>query len=168
MPTEFEIDVATPADAAAVDALLAASYPVLMSPGYDAAVLAAALPHMTQSSPTLLSSGTYYLATAVTGDVVGAGGWTRERPGSGEVVPELGHVRHFATHPDWTGRGVGRAIYARCAEAARTAGVKRFECYASLNAEGFYTALGFTLLRHIEVPMGPVTTFPGALMMRSL
>lgn len=165
---EFEIDVASPRDAAAVDALLATSYPLLMSPGYDAAILAAALPYMTRSNPTLLSSGTYYLATSATGNVVGAGGWTRERPGSGEVVPELGHIRHFATHPDWVGRGVGRAIFGRCVEAARAAGIKRFECSASLNAEGFYAALGFNRTRYIEVPMGPVTTFPGALMMRSL
>ncbi len=168
MPAEFEISIAKPADAAAVDALLAASYPVLMRPGYEPAILAAALPHMTRSSPTLLSSDTYYLARSATGDVVGAGGWTRERPGSGEVVPELGHIRHFATHPDWVGRGVGRQIFGRCAEAARAAGIRRFECSASLNAEGFYAALGFNRLGYIEVQMGPVTTFPGALMMRSL
>ena len=148
--------------------LLEASYPTLMPPGYDAAVLAAALPLMTRANPALLSSGTYFLAESVDGLTVGCGGWTRERPGSGEVAPDLAHIRHFATHPEWIGRGVGRALYSRCAREARAAGARRLECYASLNAEGFYAALGFKSLERIEVPMGAGATLPSLLMARSI
>jgi len=168
MPDAFAVRVATPADDAAVNELLAASYPALMRGSYDAVLLAAALPLMTQANPTLLSSGTYYLAETADGAVAGCGGWTRERPGSGEVVSSLAHIRHFATHPDWVGRGVGRAIYTECAAAARRAGVRRFECYASINAEGFYMALGFKSVRGMSVPMGPRLEFPSILMMRSI
>ena len=53
---------------------------------------------MTQANATLISARTYYLAVSDNGLVVGCGGWTRERPGSGEVEPALAHIRHFATH----------------------------------------------------------------------
>lgn len=55
-----------------------------------------------------------------------------------------------------------------CAAAARRAGAGRFECYASLNAEPFYMALGFKSVRRIEIPMGPRLAFPSILMTRSI
>lgn len=148
--------------------LLAASYPVLMPSSYDANLLADALPVMTRANPTLLAGETYYLAETTDGKIVGCGGWTRERPNSGDVLPGLGHIRHFATHPEWLGRGVGRTIYARCEDAARAAALRRFQCYASLNAEGFYKALGFRPLRRIKIAMAPGIGLPSMLMERSI
>jgi GNAT superfamily N-acetyltransferase len=81
-----------------------------MKAGYDAFFLSAALPLMTRANPTLLQSGTYYLSETQDGTIIGCGGWTFERPGGGEVVPGLVHIRHFATHPDWIGRGIGTAL----------------------------------------------------------
>ena len=121
---------------------------------------------MTRANATLLSAGTYYLAVSDNGLVVGCGGWTRERPGSGEVGPALAHIRQFATHPDWTGRGIGRAIYAKCEREARSDGVQRFECYSSLNAEGFYAALGFHPIQQIALPMEQGLEVPSILMER--
>jgi hypothetical protein len=72
-----------------------------MVPAYDDAVLAVALPLMTQANPMLLASGSYYLTITEESRTVACGGWTHERPGSGEIVPSLAHIRHFATHPDW-------------------------------------------------------------------
>ncbi len=166
--TGFTVRVAMREDEAAVSALLAASYPVLMRADYDAAILAAALPRITRANPALLSSGSYYLAEIEGGAIVGCGGWTRERPGDGEVVPGLGHIRHFATHPDWVRRGVGCAIYRRCEAAARGAGLRRLQCYASLNGERFYAALGFRAVREIAVPMGRDLRFPSILMERPI
>ena len=138
-----------------------------MRESHDPAVLDAALPLMTRANPVLLASGTYYLAESDAGLAVGCGGWSRERPGSGEVAPELAHIRHFATHPEWIGRGIERALYARCEQDARAAGIRRFECNASLNGEGFYAALGFAPVRPIELPMGSVAV-PAILMQRSI
>lgn len=166
--TGFTIRVAMPEDEAAVSALLAASYSVLMRPDYDKAILAAALPKMTRANPALLSSGSYYLAEMEGGGLVGCGGWTGERPGDGEVVPDLGHIRHFATHPDWTRCGIGQAIYTTCEAAARRAGLRRLQCYASLNGEGFYAALGFRAVREMAVPMGQGLRFPSILMEREI
>jgi GNAT superfamily N-acetyltransferase len=109
----YALRVAGPADAEAVTALLAASYPALLAAAYTADVLAATLPLMTKANPRLLASGTYYVAEADGGSLAGCGGWTAEMPGSGEVVPGVGHIRHFATHPQWTRRGVASAMLVR-------------------------------------------------------
>lgn len=167
MPTEISIRVAQPGDVDAVEKVLRASYPALMIRAYDPAVLARALPGMTRANPRLLAGGTYYLAEAA-GEAVGCGGWSLERPGTVEVEPGLAHIRHFGVDPGWTGRGVGRALYERCEAQARAAGARRFECYASLNGEAFYAALGFASAGTIDVPMGPDLTFPSIRMFRPI
>lgn len=168
MRDAFAIREATAGDHLLVSELLETSYPILMRAGYDAVMLAAALPLMTRANPSLLKSGTYYLSEAQDGTIVGCGGWSFERPGGVDVMPGLGHIRHFATHPDWIGRGVGTALYERCEDVARSAGVREFECYSSLNAESFYSSLGFKRVERIEVPMGPELLFPALLMRRTL
>ncbi len=159
---------AIPADADGVSALMQASCPTLMAPAYDAEVLAAALPLMTTANRKLLGSGTYYVVQATDGEIIGAGGWTHDRPGTGELTPGLAHIRHFATHPDHTGKGIGRTIYDQCQSAARAEGITQLECYASLNAEPFYAALGFERVRPVAVPMGPDLAFPSVLMHREI
>lgn len=165
---DFTLRVATPGDEASVNDLLEASYPELMSASYDAAVLADALPLFTKANPSLLSAGTYYLAESAEHGVVGCGGWTRERPGTGGIASGLGHIRHFGTHASWTGRGVGRSIYALCEKEASFAGIQRFECYSSLNGQGFYAAMGFSPIREIEVNLSPSVAIPGILMARTI
>ncbi len=134
----FAIRVASRDDAAAVGDLLETSYTALLPAGYDVGHLARLMPEIAGANPDLLSSGTYYLAETPDDLLVGCGGWSADRPGDGDVVGELGHIRHFACHPDWLGHGIGRALYERCEQDARAAGKRRFECNASLVAEGFY------------------------------
>lgn len=164
MPVRFVIRVALPDDASRVGDLLAASYPALMSGSYDETALVAALPIMTRANPALLKAGTYYVAETQDGQIVGCGGWTRERPGTGQADAEIGHIRHFATHPEWLNQGIGRSIYSQCESSARPVGIRCFECYSSLNAEGFYKALGFRPIRQIEIPMGQDLKLPAVLM----
>jgi N-acetylglutamate synthase-like GNAT family acetyltransferase len=168
MSPTFTVRRATPEDESGVSELLLASYPGLMRTVYDQAILEAALPLITRANPALLSAGTYYLAVDENGFAVGCGGWSRERPGSSEVALELAHIRHFATRPEWLGRGIGRQLYRRCEEDARSSGVRRFECQASLNAEGFYAALGFRSVGRIEVRIGPGPMLPSVLMERTI
>ncbi len=160
--------IATLDDAAGVDALLQASYPKLMASAYDAVLLAPALELMTKANISLLTSGTYYIAESLGGLAIGCGGWSLERPGSGTVEPNLGHIRHFCTHPDWTNRSIGRAIYRLCETEARSAGITSFECYSSLNAEGFYLTLGFESIRRTDIELGPNALLPGVVMRRRI
>lgn len=95
------------------------------------------------------------------GLIVGCGGWTPQRPGTGAVERNLGHLRHFGTHPDWVRRGVGCALYALCETSARSHGVTTLECYSSLNAERFYAALGFESIGRINLELqSPVARRP--------
>jgi hypothetical protein len=80
------IRIARPEDSNAVSALLAASYSSLLAARYDSDALGRALPFMTSANPILLASGTYYVAEREPGHLVGCGGWTTARPGSGEII----------------------------------------------------------------------------------
>jgi len=119
-----------------------------------------------RANPMLLSAGTFFVAETTGGLIIGCGGWTRESPGKGDVVPELGHLRHFAVHPDWIGRSISRSIFALCEEQAHSAGVRRFECYSGLNSEGFYAALGFEPISQMGIPIGQDLELPIVVMQR--
>jgi GNAT superfamily N-acetyltransferase len=143
-----------------------ASYSSLLTAHYSSDTLGGALPNMIQGNPKLLVSGTYYVAEMEAGHLVGCGGWTTARPGSGQIVEGVAHIRHFATHPEWVGRKVGASLLTRCFSDARALGVRKLYCFSSLNAEGFYRALGFETIKPID-PMGQ-SLFPGILMSREL
>jgi GNAT superfamily N-acetyltransferase len=166
----FTIRRAWPDDAEAVGELLRASYPPLMAAGYPADVLERALPAMMKANPLLLRSGTYHLAVADDGTVVGCGGWTREPPGPPcqPIDPKVGHIRHFATHPGYLRRGVGTALLDRCIEEARVAGVRRLECLSSLVAERFYASVGFRPVSSRAVILAPGVQFDSVIMVLEL
>ena len=158
----FTVRTSDSGDLAAVSELLRASYPVLMKSAYEAEMLDPALQLMTRANPELLRSGTWYVAESTVGGViVGCGGWTREPPGGGDIVAGVGHLRHFGTHPDWTRQGLASAIFGRCEEAARAAGIREFECYSSLNAESFYAALGFQRIASIDCRLAGEVSLSG-------
>jgi N-acetylglutamate synthase-like GNAT family acetyltransferase len=168
----FTIRLAAPRDAEAVSALLAASYQHLMTGTYEPAVLSAALPIITRANPALLASGSYYCAVDGDGQIVGCGGWTRNAPGRtvtlGNEISDCGHLRHFATDPDWLRRGVGRAIADICFRDAARAGLLALECFSSLNAEPFYVSLGFERVEARDVVVGGAVAFPSVLMRRAV
>jgi GNAT superfamily N-acetyltransferase len=160
----FWIRTANPADSEAVTALLAASYSTLLSAAYESDLLGRGLPHFTKANPTLLSCGTYYVAERETGDLVGCGGWTAAEPGTGDVTEREAHIRHFATHPDWTRQGIGSALLAHCITYARSFGIRNLNCFSSLNAESFYRAAGFETVRPMDLQLAPSLALPALLM----
>jgi GNAT superfamily N-acetyltransferase len=162
----FIVKVACADDAPAVADLLEASYSQLLAGHYPEELLARALPLMTRANVRLLTSGTFFLATAGDGSAVGCGGWTLERPGTGETVHGVAHIRHFATHPGWTGKGVGRALLSRAIREAEAVSATTIEVFSTLNAETFYRAAGFTRLGAIELPFTPQIKFPAVHMAR--
>lgn len=164
MPSTYSIRVATLQDLDAISELLQESYSALMRNAYQADALKALLPIITQAKPELLSSGKYYLAENKTSQAVGCGGWSLERPGDGEVIPELAHIRHFGTHPEWIRQGIGKQLFSQCQEKAKVQAVNCFECYSSLNGESFYHSLGFERVRLVEIPIGPHHSLPSVLM----
>ena len=133
--------VAKPQDATEVSRVIAASYSTLYRGWYRDEVLDAALPKMARANPALLASGTYFVALLGT-EIVACGGWSRTTPGGGETAG-LGHVRHFATHPDHLGRGCGGAILRRCIREAQAVQLDALFCLSSLAGEAFYARHGF-------------------------
>jgi GNAT superfamily N-acetyltransferase len=164
----MRLRVATPDDHDAVATVLRGSFPVLWARVYPPELLASALPFTTRPHPRLLASGRYYLVESEAGGPAGCGGWSEHPPGGEEPDPRRAHIRHFATHPDFIRRGVGRLLYQRCEADARAAGFKALECYASLNGEAFYAALGFRRLEAIDVPMPGGIGFPSVRMERAI
>jgi GNAT superfamily N-acetyltransferase len=164
----MRLRVATPADADAVASVLRPSYAGLMAGAYPPDLLAQTLPHITRPNPKLLESGTYYLVFARDGRGAGCGGWTPHPPGAREPDRKRAHIRHFAVHPDFLRRGVGRLLYRRCEADARAAGFTAFEVWASLNGESFYAVLGFRPLGRIETPMPGGVRFPAVRMERAI
>ncbi|MEM6373342.1 MAG: GNAT family N-acetyltransferase [Pseudomonadota bacterium] len=149
-------------DLAAVDALLARTYPKLLKADYPPSVLVTALPIISRAQPHLLTCGTYYVVED-DGVILGAGGWTRDRSD-----PERGHIRHVVTDDRALRRGVARRLMAHCFDRARSAGITQMECWATRTAVPFYEAVGFCQDGLIDVPLGAGITFPSVRMMRAL
>ncbi|MEE7476114.1 GNAT family N-acetyltransferase [Methylobacterium hispanicum] len=168
MPAGLILRTASFTDAEAVDALLDASYTQLFPHAYPADLLALALPVMTRANRELLSSGLYHVVEVEFGQIVGCGGWSFADPATRAVETGIGHIRHFATHPDWLGRGIGRMIYDRCAAQAIERGLAHFTCWSSLNGQGFYAALGFVPVREVEALLGGRVPFPAVEMTRAI
>lgn len=148
----------TLADLAAVDALLARSYPKLLKEAYPPSVLVTALPLMSRAQPKLLKCGTYY-AVIRDGEIVGAGGWTPDRAKRG-----LGHIRHIVSDHRLVRQGIGRALLDHIKAEARRAGIVEMECWATRNAVPFYMSVGFQKLGLIDVQLQPGITFPSVRM----
>ena len=163
----IEVRVATRADIAAIDALLARAYPRLLKADYAPSVLVTAIPRIARAQPALITSGSYFVATE--GDaILGAGGWTAAPPGGGAAVEGCGHVRHVVTDDRAVRRGIGRAIMERVFLDARAAGKTWLHCLSTRTAEPFYAALGFEALGPTEVPLAGGIAFPAVEMRRDL
>ena len=161
------IRAATPEDESLLSDLLESAYGELANGQYDSVALAAVLPLMSRANPKLLASGTYYIAYA--GDqAAGCGGWTREKPGSGEIVEGVAHIRHFATHPAHLRKGVARLLLEHCLAEARSAGIQVMMSQSTLPAEQFYAAAGFRRIGAITVEMGPGAVLPAVEMQLKL
>jgi len=164
LPGVFQMPVlniapATPGDGPEVSDLLLRSYSALLAPEYDAAVLAVALPKITQARRSLLSCPTYFVARQ-RGRVVGAGGWTHVTPFGRPGVAGVGHIRHVACDPRHLRQGVARAIMQHSMDTARSAGVRLLCCLSTRNAVPFYRAMGFGAGAEVALQLTPEVVFP--------
>lgn len=104
---------------------------------------------------------------ADSGAILGAGGWTTESPHKPELAG-TGHIRHVATLPEATRRGLARAILHHAVAEARAAGLTRFVAMSTRTAVPFYAAMGFREERDEEVALRPGISFPVVRMCRDL
>ncbi len=169
MPETLTVRIADATDLAAIDALLARSYPVLLKPDYPPSTRVLAVPLISRANPHLVSSGSYYVVEDA-GVVVGAGGWTRTAPRGGAAGTRraVAHIRHVVTDHRRTRRGIGRALMTRIMADAAADGAAVMECLSTRTAVPFYRACGFAELGPVEVTLAPGIDFPAIRMARRL
>jgi GNAT superfamily N-acetyltransferase len=159
--------LATVADAPAISALMRASILDLFPRFYDARQTESAAVHIADLDLALIEDGTYFVHEAG-GEIVGCGGWSRrdklftgagDQDGDARMLDpatEPARVRAMFVRPDWTRRGIGRAILVACEDAARDEGFRTLALMATLPGEQLYLAYGFreTARHMIEMPDG--------------
>jgi GNAT superfamily N-acetyltransferase len=112
----------------------------------------------------LVRDGTYFLVE-IDGALAGCGGWSRRSTlYGGDHSTELrndnlldpkvdaARVRAMYTHPDFTRRGVGRAVLAASEAAAKAEGFSRVELMATLSGEPLYRACGYVEIERVHSP----------------
>jgi GNAT superfamily N-acetyltransferase len=131
---------------------------------HDERETAAAARYLTEPDTVLIDDGTYFVHEAG-GQLVACGGWSKRDKlytGSGaapsderllDPATEPARVRAMFVRGDWTRRGLGRAILARCEQAARTAGFQALILMATLPGVPLYRSYGFRDLRRADVPL---------------
>lgn len=136
---------------------------------------AAAARYLTEPDTVLIDDGTYFVHDAG-GEVVACGGWSKRDKlytGSGaaptddrllDPATEPARVRAMFVHGTWTRRGLGRAILARCVDAAREEGFTSLVLMATLPGVPLYRAFGFREVDHTRIPLPDGTVLGGVSM----
>lgn len=165
--SKLTIKPATEANRDELEQLISVCYSEVYPGWYEEDVLIDALPAMLRVDAKLLESGRY-LSAYKGKKLAGCGGWSTMEPGSGNMQSGIGHIRHFATHPDFMRQGVGSAILNACITAATEEGLERLQCFSSLAAEDFYNRHGFEPKQEVTIMLGENIPFPAILMERQL
>jgi GNAT superfamily N-acetyltransferase len=171
---EPNLRVATPADTAAVDALMKASAAALFPRVYDERQSASAVRYVSVVDLDLLADGTYFVLEDGA-ELVGCGGWSRRDKlytgghdeGDARLLDpatEPARVRAMFVRADWTRRGLGRRILEACEAAAAAEGFTRLVLSATLAGLPLYRAYGFREIEPHDVVLPDGVTIECVLM----
>jgi len=161
---QWTLRQATHADAPHLMPLIERSVLTLQAADYSRSQLEAALGTVYGVDMALIDDGTYYVVVTGNGKIIGCGGWSRRatlfgvhqlvrddtalRPG---IDPA--RIRAFFIDPDWTRRGIARAILAACEVAALAKGYTSLSLAATLTGLSFYRRHGFLDVRLFDTPL---------------
>lgn len=166
---------ATRSDVPAIAALMRRSVLDVFPRFHAERETAAAARYLTEPDTVLIDDGTYFVHE-VDGQLVACGGWSKRDKlytGSGDAptdgrlldpATEAARVRAMFVRSDWTRRGLGRAILARCEQAARADGFRKLVLMATLPGEPLYRSYGFREVRRAEVPLPDGVVLDGVAM----
>ena len=167
------------ADSDEMTAVMRASVLDLFQGFYTPLQIASASVHIAHVDPTLVGDGTYFVLEAG-GEVVACGGWSRRGrlyTGSGDhdddgrlldPATEAAHVRAMFVRPDWTRRGLGRAILESGRDAAKAEGFLRLDLMATLAGVPLYRSFGFVEGEHAILTMPDGVTIEAVAMEREI
>jgi GNAT superfamily N-acetyltransferase len=111
----------------------------------------------------LIADGTYFIAE-VDGAIAGCGGWSRRATHFGgdhspgrdarplDPAREPARVRAMYTNPAFARRGIGRAILARCEEAAVNERFRSVTLVATIAGVPLYRACGYKEFERFDEP----------------
>jgi GNAT superfamily N-acetyltransferase len=151
-------------DAPRLSELMRASVLDLFPRFYDEQQTASAAVHIAHLDMKLIEDGTYFVHEAAD-EIVACGGWSRRAKlytgsGAGEdddrpldPQTESARVRAMFVRPDWTRRGLGRAILDSCERAACAAGFRSLVLGATLPGEPLYRSYGFREVERFMLTM---------------
>jgi GNAT superfamily N-acetyltransferase len=160
---------ARPDDIPALNRLIARSARTIGEGYYSPAELEAAIAHVFGVDSVLIADGTYHVVTEADGTPIGCGGWSRRRTlfggdqaaGRADAVldpaGEPARIRAFFTAPEAARRGIGRALFDRCAADARAEGFRALALMATLPGVPFYAAAGYVAGEPIAHRCGEVS-----------
>ena len=110
----------------------------------------------------LIFDGTYFVVEN-SGELVGAGGWSRRQSVCGSDCGRVGEdpplnpkcdaarIRAFFVHPNWARRGIGRMILSACESAIRSAGFEEAVLVATLAGEPLYASQGYSVIERYDL-----------------
>ncbi len=168
----MRLRLATPADAEALRALIAASVNGLQAGDYNEAQRAGALGQVFGVDTRLIADGTYFVVETGEGRLAACGGWSRFRTLFGadamqgredsnlDPGKDAARIRAFFVHPEFARRGLGSRILQACEAAAREAGFQRFELGATLTGVPLYERHGYREIERLAVPLANGESLP--------
>ena len=169
--------VASESDVDAMTDAMRASVLEIFPRFYDERQTASAAIHVAHVDPMLIADRTYFVVTA--GDeIVACGGWSRRGrlyTGAGDAEDddrlldpstEAAHIRAMFVRPEWTRRGLGRAILRVGHDAARAEGFRRLDLGATLPGVALYRSFGFREIEPFVVTMPDGVTLDAVAMER--
>jgi GNAT superfamily N-acetyltransferase len=172
--------IATEADADAISEVMRTAVLELFPQFYDERQTASAAIHVAHLDHMLLADKTYFVHD-VDGEIVASGGWSRRGllyTGSGghgdadnrllDPLTEAAHIRAMFVRPDWTRRGLGRAILQAGHDAARSEGFRMLDLGATLPGVALYKAFGFREVEPFVVTMPDGVTIEAMAMDRPI
>jgi GNAT superfamily N-acetyltransferase len=171
--------LAVPGDAERIIALMQRSVRELFPRYYDDRQTASAVTYIARLDPMLVADRTYFVHE-VGEEIVACGGWSRRGrlyTGSGlhegddrrlDPLVEAAHIRAMFVSPNWTRRGLGRAILEAAQAAARAEGFSRLDLMATLPGVPLYRAFGFLELERVTLTMADGIAIEGVVMGRPM
>ena len=131
----------------------------------------------------LIADGTYLVADASaivsgSGDahakpaIAGCGGWSKRKTLFGgdqwsaredsllDPARDAAKILAFFVHPAWARQGLGTLILDACENAARAAGLTRFEMGATLTGVKLFSVKGYIPIKRLDVPLDDGEVLP--------
>ncbi|MDX1952711.1 MAG: GNAT family N-acetyltransferase [Verrucomicrobiota bacterium] len=156
--------LATMNDVPALELLVPLSVKKLHAPYYSVDQINAALGPVFGVDRQLIADETYFVIEQGR-QIVGCGGWSRRKSLFGSdlgrtfednyLIPDIdpARIRAFFVHPEFSRKGIGRAILRTCEKAVRQAGFHRIELVATLAGEPLYLSEGYEILERYDIPL---------------